>query len=181
MNLSLMLVGLAKALFGIVVGALGIFVAGRALHRLMGSGEVDAAQRSGNVAVGVLKAGSLVALGVLLQHPVVATFNAMDLMYRGESFTFGILRRFLTYAAIHLGVSIVVAALVLALGTWLFARLTREVDEMAEIRRGNAAPALVLAAVMIVLALMTAPGLETTLDGLLPLPELGRDQVGGPA
>ena len=37
------------------------------------------------------------------------------------------------------------------------------------------------AAVMVVLALMTAPGLQTALDGMLPLPELGRDQAFAPS
>ena len=39
----------------------------------------------------------------------------------------------------------------------------------------------VLAAVMVVLALMTSPGLQTALDGLLPIPELGRNEVIAPA
>ena len=181
MNISLLLVGLAKAAFGIAVGAGGIFVAARALHRLIGSTKTDDEKRAGNLAVGVLEAGSLIALGLLLQHAVSATFNAMDLMYRGEAITPKVLGRFVTYASLHLGLSIVVSALVLALGTWLFTKLTRDVDEMNEIKSGNVAPAVVLAAVMIVLALMTAPGLEMALDGLLPLPELGRDQVSGPA
>ncbi|MCO4763493.1 MAG: DUF350 domain-containing protein, partial [Myxococcales bacterium] len=64
---------------------------------------------------------------------------------------------------------------VLAFGTGVFSRLTRGVDELQEIREGNVAPALVLAAVMVVLALLAAPGLQMALDGLLPLPELGRD------
>ena len=69
----------------------------------------------------------------------------------------------------------------LALGTFLFTKLTRNVDEMEEIRKGNVAPAIVLAAVMVVLALMTAPGLEMALEGLIPMPQLGRDMVAGPA
>jgi hypothetical protein len=59
----------------------------------------------------------------------------------------------------------------------LHADVIEGVDEIAEIRKGNVAPAIVLAAVMVVLALMTAPGLENALEGLLPLPELGRDEV----
>lgn len=181
MNLALVVVGLLKALFGIVVGAAGIFVASRALHRLIGSGELDTSQREGNVAIGVLKGGSLVALGILLQHAVISTFNAMDLMYRDAEINALAIRRIATYAVIHVAMSVVVSACVLALGTFLFTRLTRNVDEMREIRQGNIAPALVLAAVMVVLAIMTAPGLEMALEGLIPLPELGRDQVMGPA
>ncbi len=181
MNGSLLIVGLLKALFGIVIGAAGIWVASRALHRLIGSGELDASQREGNVALGVLKGGSLIALGLLLQHAVVSTFNAMDLMYRDAEINAVAIRRIATYAAIHVSVSVVVSAGVLALGTFLFTKLTRNVNEMEEIRNGNIAPAIVLAAVMVVLAIMTAPGLEMALEGLIPMPQLGRDQLTGPA
>ncbi|MCA9618612.1 MAG: DUF350 domain-containing protein [Myxococcales bacterium] len=181
MNSSLFLVGLAKALFGLLVAVAGIFLAARGLHRLLGSGETDAHTKSGNVAVGAFKAGSLLALGMLLQPAVSATFDALDLLYRDESLTADALGRFASYAAIHLGLTAVVGVIVLALGTFLFTRLTRGVDELEEIRKGNLAPALVLAAVMVVLAMMTAPGLRMALDGLLPLPVLGRDQVVAPS
>lgn len=181
MNASLLLVGLLKALFGIVVGAGGIWAASRALHRLIGSGELNASQREGNVAIGILKGGSLIALALLLQRAVISTFDAMDLMYRDAEINALAMRHIATYALIHVGMSVVVGACVLALGTFLFTKLTRDLDEMAEIRKGNVAPAIVLAAVMVVLAIMTAPGLEMALEGLIPMPELGRDQVAGPA
>jgi uncharacterized membrane protein YjfL (UPF0719 family) len=181
MNLSLLLVGLLKAVFGIVVGAGGIYAASRALHRLLGAGAGDDAQKRGNVAVAVLEAASLLALGLLLQRAVVSTFDAMDLMYRDADITADALRRIAIYATVHVGLSLLVSASVLALGTYLFTKLTRGVDEVAEIRKGNLAPALVLSAVMVVLALMTAPGLEMALEGLIPLPQLARDEVLGPA
>ncbi|MCC6528156.1 MAG: DUF350 domain-containing protein [Polyangiaceae bacterium] len=181
MNLGLFLIGLGKAAFGIVVGALGIFVASRALHRFLGRRDRDSEMADGNLAGAIFKAGGLVALGILLQHAVGATFTAMDLLYRNEDADAAAVARFAAFAGIHVGLSIVVGALVLALGTLLFTRLTRRVDELAEVRRGNAAPAVVLAAVMVVLALMTAPGLQTALDGLLPLPELGRNELIAPS
>jgi uncharacterized membrane protein YjfL (UPF0719 family) len=181
MNSSMVLVGLAKAAFGIIVGALLIFVASRALHRMLGAGSTDEEQREGNLAVGILTAGSLIALGIMLRHAVMATFNAADLMYRDAEITLVAVRRVGSYALVHLGLSSVLSAVVLALGTWIFSKLTRGVDEMEEIRKGNASPALVLAAVMVVLALLTAPGLQMALDGLLPLPQLGRDMLEAPA
>jgi uncharacterized membrane protein YjfL (UPF0719 family) len=181
MNTSLLVVGLLKALFGIVIGAAGIWAASRALHRLIGSGSLDDSQKEGNLAIGILKGGSLIALGLLLQHAVISTFTAMDLMYRDAEINAVAVRRIATYALIHVSVSVVVGACVLALGTLLFTKLTRNVDEMAEIRNGNAAPAIVLAAVMVVLAIMTAPGLEMALEGLIPMPELGRNEVVAPA
>jgi hypothetical protein len=178
-NATLLLLGLAKAVFGILVGAAGIWAASRALRRLLGMSTAE--EREGHVAFGVLTAAMLVALGILLQHPVGATFNAMDLMFRDHPVTGVGLQRIAVYALLHLGVSIAVSAGVLALGTWLFAHLTRDVDEMAEIKKGNVGAALVLGAVMNVLALLTAPGLQMALDGLLPVPTLARDEVQAPA
>jgi uncharacterized membrane protein YjfL (UPF0719 family) len=181
MNLVLFLTGLAKVGFGIAVGALGIFLASRVLHRLLRSGEADEEQKRGNVAAGVLYASSLIALGLLVQHAATATFSAMDLLYRGAAITGPVLLRFGIYALVHVSFSLAVGAAVIAIGTVIFARLTRGIDEIAEIRNGNVAPALVLGAVMVVMALMTAPGLQTALDGLLPLPTLGRDLLIAPS
>lgn len=180
MNASLLLVGLAKAVFGIIVGAVGIVFASRGVQRLIGARQKGEAPAKDNVALGILRGAMLLALGILLQPAVTATFSAMDLFYRGRALDFTSLRRFVTYAGLHIGLSAVVGACVLALGLWLFTKLTPKVDEVAEIRGGDPAPAIVLAAVMIVLAFMTAPGLQTALDGLLPLPVLGRDEVVAP-
>ncbi len=181
MNLLLFLAGLAKVGFGIAVGALGIFLASRVLNRLLQSGKTDEEQKKGNVAAGVLYASSLIALGWLVQHAVSATFVAMDLMYRGATITMPVLTRFTIYALVHVTFSLTVGAAVIAIGTGIFAKLTRGIDEIAEIRKGNIAPALVLGAIMVVMAMMTAPGLQTALDGLLPLPTLGRNQLIAPS
>jgi uncharacterized membrane protein YjfL (UPF0719 family) len=180
-NASLFLIGIGKIVFGILVGAAGVVLGSRVLGRLLRWGEVDEELGKGNLGVAVLGASGLLSLGLLAQHAVTATFGAMDLMYRGERLAPSMLGRFLIYGAIHVGVSLAVGAGAIAIGAALFVRLTRGVDELAEIRRGNAAPALMLGAVIVLIALMTAPGLQTTLDGLLPLPQLARDVVVEPA
>lgn len=175
MNGSLLLVGLAKVLFGVVVGAVGIFLGLRIVNLFTRQRDAEEQLGRGNLAIGILEAACLLALGIMTQHAVQATFDAMDLLHRDRAITSKALVHFCFYGAVHVGVSLLVGAIVIALGTALFGWLTRGVDEMREVRSGNAAPALVLAAVIVVLALVTAPGLRTTLDGLLPIPELQRD------
>lgn len=181
MNASLFVVGLGKVLFGIIVGAIGVLFASRATGKLMRWGNVDSEIQGGNAAAGALKGSVLLALGILVQHAVTATFSAMDLLYRGQTLATSMLIQFAAYGLAHVGFSLAVGAFVLALGAALFNHLTRGVDEMDEVRKGNVAPAIVLGAVMIVMALMTAPGLQTALDGLLPLPELGRNELVEPS
>jgi hypothetical protein len=129
----------------------------------------------------VLSAASLLSLGLLAQHAVSATFSAMDLMYRGQKLAAPMVGKFAFYGFVHVILSLAVGAAAIAVGAFLFGRLTRGVDEIEEIRKGNIAPALVLGAVMVVIALVAAPGLETALEGLLPLPTLARDEVLAPS
>jgi uncharacterized membrane protein YjfL (UPF0719 family) len=180
-HLTLFLIGLGKIAFGILVGAAGIFVASRLLGRLIRWGDPDAEILRGNLATAVLEASAVVAFGILVQHAVGATWSAMDLAYRGREFNVAMVGRFAGYGLVHVSVSLVVGTFALAVGVWIFGHLTRGVDELAEVRKGNVAPALVLGAVMVVMALVVAPGLQTALDGLLPLPTLGADEVWAPS
>jgi uncharacterized membrane protein YjfL (UPF0719 family) len=181
MNASLFLIGLGKVIFGIVVGAAGIFSASRVLGRMVRWGDADAELRRGNMAFAVLEAAALVAFGILVQHAVHATFTAMDLTYRGQQLAPAMMGRFALFGLLHVGVSLGVGACSMAVGAWIFGRLTRGVDEIAEVKKGNIGPALVLGAVLVVMALVTAPGLQTALDGLLPLPNLDRDEMMAPS
>jgi len=183
MNRSLLIIGIAKLAFGVVVGVVGIFLGLRLLGFILRERESDGDKdlQKGNIAEGVMQAASLLALGILVQHAVSATFDAVDLLYRGQEFRTAMLGRFGFYALVHVSVSLIVGSVVIALGAWIFNRLTKGVDEIAEVRKGNIAPALVLASVIVVMALVSAPGLKSMLDGLLPLPELPRDAVQMPS
>jgi hypothetical protein len=181
MNLALVLIGLGKVVFGLLVGVLGIFIASRVLGRMLHGGAADEAVRGGNAALGLLNGFGIVSLGILGQHAVLATFNAMDLLYRGKGLEGGMVGRFVGYGLVHVGLSLVVGSGVLAFGAWIFGKLTRDVDEIDEVKKGNMSAAMVMGGVLLVLAIMTAPGLQTALDGLLPLPVLRPDELVAPS
>ena len=69
MSSSLVLLGLAKSIFGIIVGSVGIFFASRLLGRLRrrAAPDMDEALRRGNVAEAVLEAAALLSFGIVGQ------------------------------------------------------------------------------------------------------------------
>jgi len=178
MDPMLALVGLAKLVFGVLVGVVGITVAARVAKRLAGFSSLDQQLREGNVAVGLVLAASILAMAILVAPAVSGTFGALDLLRRSAP---GLgLAWVLAYAAAHVAAALGVAMGLLVVGARSFVRLTPEVDEIAEIRAGNVASALVLAAVLVALAMLAEQGVATMLDGLLPLPTLGRDGLIAP-
>jgi hypothetical protein len=71
MHIALLVMGLGKILFGIVVGAARLFIASRMLGRILGWGASDDEIRKGNVAAAALEASSLVSFGIrgdILSH-----------------------------------------------------------------------------------------------------------------
>jgi uncharacterized membrane protein YjfL (UPF0719 family) len=169
-------IGVAKLVFGLLVGIVGISLSARLVKRFSGFGSVDNSLRSGNAAVGITLAGAIIAMGIMTQHAVTGAFGALDLLLHQAGSGMQLLW-FFAYATLHVGASLIVGAAVLALGIRSFARLTPEIDEVQEIREGNIASALTLTAMVVVLAFLAQQGLATTLDALLPLPTLGRDLV----
>jgi uncharacterized membrane protein YjfL (UPF0719 family) len=180
MDLVLLLVGLVKVVFGGLVAALGIWLALRGLSRILGSNPVEEL-RQGNAAAGVVHAASLVALGMLVQHAVQATSDAVDLTVRSPPVQPLMVLRLLGVAVLHVGLSLGVGVAVLALGILMFDRMTPGIDELAEVRKGNLAAALILSAILLVLAMLTAPGLQAALNGLIPFPHLPEGALREPA
>jgi len=176
MEPTLALIGVAKLVFGLIVGVVGITLAARLVKRFSGFDSIDAQLRNGNVAVGIALAGAIVAMGILVRHAVTGTFGALDLLSSRADHIVD-MGWIIVYALVHVTAALAVGAAVLVLGIRSFVRLTPGVDEVAEIRQGNVAGALVLAAMLVVLALLAQQGVETMLDALLPLPTLGRDMV----
>lgn len=180
MNFTLVSIGLVKIVFGGLVAALGIWLAFRGLNRLLGTDAVEDL-RKGNTAAGIVHASSLLALGLLVRHAIQATSDAMDLTLRTPPFQLLMVGKLLAFALMHVVLSLGVGTAVLATGVVLFDKMTPGLDELAEVRKGNVALALVLSAILIVVALLTAPGLQAALDGLIPFPQLPDAVLRAPA
>ena len=174
-------VGAAKLVFGVLVGAIGVFLGSRVLGRILSLHHTGEAGKEADNAAGIVHASALVSLGLFAARSVEGAFTALDFLLRQQEGAGAIqLAKFVGYAVGHASAALLVGAVVLAAGALLFTKLTRNVDEIAEIKKGNIGSALVLGAVMIVMALVTSPGLETLLTGLVPLPELPSGQLRPP-
>jgi uncharacterized membrane protein YjfL (UPF0719 family) len=180
MSALLVAIGAAKIIFGFVIGVIGMYVSSRLLARMLRNGEPEQAQREGNTAVSLLFAAGLLSIGNLLRQAVVTTFSALDLIGQGQSPDTATLVKVLGYGLVHATIAIFVGSVALSLGVASFAVMTRGVDERAQIRAGQVGPALVLSAVLLSLSMLTSPGLDTVLNGLLPLPQLGRAVLSTP-
>jgi len=131
-----------------------------------------------NPAAGILLAGMLLANALIVREalgPVIATLQTSLL----AGLNLGETARLVGLSLLYLAVVFVISVLGITLGTRAFLRLTRHIDELAEIRRHNVAVAIVLAAVIVVMALFLSQGIQGLLGAIIPEPSFATIQTFG--
>jgi uncharacterized membrane protein YjfL (UPF0719 family) len=86
-------------------------------------------------------------------------------------------------SAAGLVLTVIVAGLVTFLSVWLFERTTRDIDEWAQLRQGNLAVGIVMAAIIVAVGIIVRPALQEPLINIdagraRPLYELMVNAVG---
>ncbi len=112
--------------------------------------------RKGNPAIGIVLGAIVIAVAIVLRPALTVDTGFWDV---GRDLYF----RVLLAEALQLAVGLVLAVITLVLALYLFASLTRGINEVQELRSGNLAIAGLLAGVVIGVALMISQAVEQVL------------------
>jgi len=105
--------------------------------------------RQGNPAVGIVLGAIVLAVAIVLRPALTVNSALWDV---GRN----LYLRTLLAEALQLGAGLLLAVITLALALYLFAALTRGIDEIQELKKGNLAIAGLLAGVVIGVALLVS-------------------------
>jgi uncharacterized membrane protein YjfL (UPF0719 family) len=105
--------------------------------------------RQGNPAVGMVLAAIVISVAIVLRQAMIVNTALWDF---GRDLYF----RVLLAQMLQLAVGLLLAVTALALALYLFATLTRGIDEVEELKRGNLAIAGLLSGVVVGVALMVS-------------------------
>ena len=131
---------------------------------------------SNNSAVGILVAGVLLALSFAIKsviEPVVSTFETFFF----AEMTITAFGKFAVFSLAYLTGTIIVTLLTLWFTIAVFLKFTKKIDELAEIKKGNTAVAIVLAMAFVVMGWFLGGGINGFLEGLIPFPDLSSSDV----
>lgn len=148
-GLSLAQVVIAALLAALAAYA-GLYVVNRATRDLDEWAEL----RRGNPAIGLVMGAAIVGLALLLRPTLVLPGVQADVA--------PVLRPLVSLGllALHFLLALLIGLAAMAFTVWLFNRLTRDVDEVAELAKGNMAVAALLAGLLLAVALLIAPAVE---------------------
>lgn len=171
------LISLFEFVFTVVISALGVYVTYRTFVRVNPDYDSEEELKQGNVAVAVLLAGILIAAGQIIQKGVYPVVSLVRL-YLTSPLDQGLAPwQLALYGAAHLVMSFALAVLTISFTLRMWGRLTGNIQEGKELKKGNVAVGVVLASVVLLISSFIGEGVSSLSKSLIPQPSIGRVKV----
>ena len=172
MFLTRLIASLAEFTLSIVLSVFIVYWSYKSFVRFTTDYDAEEEIRRGNVAVALLMSSLMFGAALILQQSIYPVVSIVTVSMTGGESAGGLLR--LAACALgHLVLGFLLAVGCMEFALRFFARLSREIDEHAEVRKGNVAVAVLMSSVILVIALFLQQGVGTLNKSLIPQPKLG--------
>ena len=178
MDLSLLVSGVLQLVLSLAVGIVFIYAGFKFFHnRIKAINEIEELKKN-NIAVAILNASIILSLVIMVKNAIEPAITVFSMTLRNPNATF---ISFLQMAGIML-VQIIVAGLIAYISIYLainlYTYLTKDIDELGEIKNNNIAVSIVLGIVIISISLLMQQGIKSILDALIPFPTISLKDIG---
>jgi len=153
--MSIALIGLAflRLVLAIVFAIAGLYIASWVLGKV--TKEIDEWEeiRKGNHAVAIYMAGIFISVAIIVGPGIIGLFRTLDAV--------GIVIGF-----VQLVLALILAVIMQYVGLSVLGRLTKEVEEWKELKKGNVAIGIVMASIVIAISTIVAQGVESIVQAI---------------
>jgi len=178
MDLSLLIAGILQLILSLVIGLAFIYAGFRFFHKRIKDIDEISELKKNNIAVAILNGSIILSLVIMVKNAIEPAITTFTLTLRNPDSS---LTSFLQTAAIML-IQIIVAGVLAFLAIYialnLYTFLTRDLDEIDEIKKNNIAVSIVLGVVIISISLLMQQGIKSILDALIPFPTISLKDIG---
>jgi uncharacterized membrane protein YjfL (UPF0719 family) len=154
-----LLLSLAQLALAIVLSALAAYLAFYLLQVLARRLNGWQGLQQGNIAVGIVLGAAIVAVAIVLRPALSLNITGWD---AGGALPW----KALLTQALQLAIGLVLAVVTLALALLIFGALTRDLDEIEELRKANLAVAALLAGVLVGVGIMVGQAMAQLMTAL---------------
>jgi len=178
MNLILLITGLVQIALSLLVAVFLVYFTSKIFRKLItGINETEELKRN-NISVAILNGSIILALIIVVKESIDSSITIFANTLRNPDAGFSI---YLESALIMLGHIIlggVIGFTAIYLALQIFMWLTKDLDELKEIKENNIAVGILLGIIIVSIALLLQPGIVTVLDSLIPFPPVSMIDIG---
>ncbi len=144
-------VGLIQLVIAIILAVIALYIGYSVFSKITKGIDEEKELLKGNAAVGIIIAAILFAIAIVVQSGIAGISIGIINALNGNWFT-------LAAAIIQLILGIILAIVAIYLALGILDRLTKNINEFEELKKGNVAVALMMAGVIIATALIIQSG-----------------------
>ena len=177
MDLILLITGLLQLLLSLLIGVFFIYAGVRIFQKLTRGINETEELKENNVAVGILNATIAFAL-IIIVNSIESSITIFSNTLRNPNAEFLTYLRTALLMIGHIILSGIIAIGIIYSSLRIFMHLTKDLDELKEIKENNIAVSIFLSVIIVALALLFEPGIKTILDALIPFPQVSFLNIG---
>jgi len=178
MDLLLFLTGLLQIGLSLVLGVLFIYAAYKMFYSVILKLDDVKSLQSNNTAVAILNASIIISLILIIKNSIDPAITIFSNTFRSPNSSASDFLMTAVLILLQILVAGVVAFGSIYLAIKFFTWLTKDLDEIEEIKKNNIAVSIVMAFVVFSVALLINSGIETLLDSLVPFPPTSILEIG---
>ncbi|NUN09384.1 MAG: DUF350 domain-containing protein [Ignavibacteriaceae bacterium] len=177
MNYWLFFIGATEILLALTIGVFLIYLGFQLLSRVVKDLEVLESLKSHNISVSIVIGTIIISIIFIVRGAIDPAVTVFTMIFKNPKAEISV---FLTGFLIII-LQILLSALIAFAGIFIamkfFMWLTKDLQEIEEIRKNNIAVGIVLAVVIFSIALILEPGIKTLLQSFIPLPSVNFREI----
>jgi len=178
MDIILLITGVVQVFLSLFIAVTLIYLASKIFRRLISGINETEELKKNNVAVAILNGSIILALILVVKKSIETAVTIFGNTLRNPDTVFS---NYLESWAIMIGHILlggIIAFSAIYVALQIFIRLTKDLDELKEIKENNTAVGILLGLIIVSMALLLQPGLDTILNSLIPFPQVSLIDIG---
>ena len=178
MDILLLITGIVQVVLSLLIAVTLIYLASKIFRKLVSGINETEELKKNNVAVAILNGSIVLALILVVKKSIESSVTIFANTLRNPN---SVLSSYFQSALIMLGHIIlggIIAFTVIYIALQIFISLTKDLDELKEIKESNTAVGILLGIIIVSIALLLQPGVDTILNSLIPFPEVSLIDIG---
>lgn len=178
MDLILLITGIVQVFLSLLVAVTLVYLSSKIFRNMISGINETEELKKNNVAVAILNGSIVLALILVVKKSIESAITIFANTLRNPD---AVLSSYIKSAMIMLGHILlggIIAFTSIYIALQLFIWLTKDLDELKEIKENNTAVGILLGIIIISMALLLQQGVDTILNSLIPFPPVSLIDIG---
>jgi len=178
MDLILLITGIVQVFLSLLIAVMLVYLSSKIFRKMItGINETEELKKN-NVAVAILNGSIVLALVIVVKKSIESAITIFGNVLRNPDAVVSSYIKSVVIMLGHILLGGIIAFTAIYAALQIFIWLTKDLDELKEIKENNTAVGILLGIIIVSMALLLQQGVDTILNSLIPFPPVSLIDVG---